>query len=152
MPSVTWYESSMRVVLDTDVMVAALRSPMGASRQLLIAGVERRITLVVSASLLLQYESVLKRPAHLAAAGAAPDDVDIMLDLVAAAADPVAIHYLWRPQLTDIGDELVLEAAVNGHADILATFNLKDFVPAIGHFGISESRPGDLWRTLMKEP
>jgi putative PIN family toxin of toxin-antitoxin system len=141
----------MRVVLDTDVIVAALRSPTGASRQLLLAGVESRITLVISAPLLLQYESVLKRAEHLTAARATADDIDIVLDQIAAAAEATEIHYLWRPRLTDYGDDLVLEAAVNGRADVLASFNVKDFAPVIGQFGIALSKPGDLWRIVTKE-
>jgi predicted nucleic acid-binding protein len=32
-------------------------------------------------------------------------------------AEPVPTHFLWRPQLRDPNDEVVLEAAVNGRAD-----------------------------------
>ena len=109
----------MRVVLDTDVMVSALRSASGSSRQLLLAGIDRRIELVVTAPLMLEYEAVMKRPDHLLAAGADEAAVDVILDMVAATAHAIDVHYLWRPQLADIADELVLEAAVNGRADRL---------------------------------
>ena len=138
----------MRVVLDTDVMVAALRSATRASRTLLLAGIDRRLTLVVSATLLFEYESVLKRPEHLAAACADESDVDVVLDQLVAAADAIETHYLWRPQLTDGGDELVPEAAVNGRADALVTFNLSDFDGPAQRFGLRLCRPSDLLRSL----
>ena len=138
----------MRIILDTDVMVAAMRSATGASRQLLLAGVDHRFILLVSPALLLEYESVLKRPEHLAAARADEAAVDVVLDLVAATAEHVEMHYLWRPQLADVGDELVLEAAINGRADALVTFNLRDFEIGAQRFGLKICRPVDLWRSL----
>ncbi len=138
----------MRIVLDTDVMVAAMRSATGASRRLLLAGVDGRVILLVSPALLLEYESVLKRPEHLAAARADEASIDIVLDLLTAKAEQVEMHYLWRPQLADVGDELVLEAAINGHAEALVTFNLRDFEVGARRFGLRVCRPGDLWRSL----
>lgn len=51
-------------------------------------------------------------------------------------AEPVKPHFLWRPQLRDLGDEMVLEAAVNGRADALVTFNARDFGTVPARFGI----------------
>ena len=56
-----------RTVLDTDVLVAAVRSNRGASRVLLTAALERRYPVLASVPLMLQYESVLTRAEHLAA-------------------------------------------------------------------------------------
>jgi putative PIN family toxin of toxin-antitoxin system len=138
----------MRVVLDTDVLVAASRSAAGASRQVLLAGMDRRIVLLVSSALVLEYESVLKRPEHLRASRSDEAAVDIILNLLVASADHVAMHYLWRPQLTDVGDELVLEAAINGQADALVTFNVRDFEIGARRFGVKVWRPGEFWRSL----
>lgn len=135
----------MRVVLDTGVLVAALRSGTGASRALLIAAMDGAIEMVITAPLLLEYEAVLKRPQHLAAAGAVASDVDIILDQIAAQARCVQVHYLWRPYLRDPGDDLVLEAAVNGEAEVVATFNLKDFQPVARRFAVRFLRPAELW-------
>lgn len=125
----------MRVVLDTDVMVAAIRSAVGASRWLLLAGVEGRLLLLVSPALFLEYEAVPKRPEHLIAAKADETMIDVILDLLALEAEQVQIHYRWRPQLADVGDELVLETAVNGRADVLVTFNIRDFELGARRFG-----------------
>lgn len=140
----------MRVVLDTDVVVAAMRSAGGASRQLVIAAVDGRFDLLLSVALLMEYEDVLKRPRQLKASALTPDDVDIVLDQLAAVSTAVELHYLWRPQLTDADDELVLETAINGQADAIASFNERDLAPGARRFGIRVERPGIVLRRLMK--
>lgn len=134
----------MKILLDTDVMVAALLSATGASRRILRAGIDRRIGVLVSTTLMFEYADVLKRKTHLAAAGATAGDVDVILDMLAATAELVEMDYLWRPQLTDAADEMVLETAVNGGADFLVTFNARDFGVAPSKFGIAVTRPSDL--------
>jgi putative PIN family toxin of toxin-antitoxin system len=136
----------MRLVLDTNVLVAAIRSDQGASRRLLVAALGRRCQLLVSASLLIEYESVLKRPEHRAASGASIEDIEGLLDGLARVAEPVEISYLWRPHLADPDDELVLEAAVNGGAD--ATFDLRHLAAA--RFGIAVARPGAIVHRLLE--
>jgi predicted nucleic acid-binding protein len=141
----------MRLVLDTDAMVAALRSDAGASRRLLLSALERRrgLTLIVSVPLLIEYEAVLTRPEHLRAADLSATDVESLLDAVAAVAEPVRLAYLWRPTLPDMDDDMVLEAAVNGRADGIVTFNRRDFGPA-EQFGLLVLSPGDAVRSLEK--
>ena len=126
----------MRLVLDTDVVVAGMRSPSGASAALLLAALERRLTLCDNVALMLEYEAVCSRSAHRTAAGLNQKELDVFLDAIAALVDPVETHFLWRPQLRDSGDEMVLEAAVNGQARAVVTFNTRDFAPAAGRFGV----------------
>ena len=141
----------MRLVLDTAAMVAALRSDAGASRQLLLAGLERRkLTLLVSVPLLIEYEAVLTRPEHLRAAGISSDDVGVLLDAVAAVAEGVTLDFSWRPALPDPDDEMVLETAVNGRADAIATFNKRDFALVAATFGVATCSPAEaltMWKT-----
>ena len=137
-----------RTLLDTDVVVAAVRSDRGASRVLLSAALARRYTVLVSVPLMLQYESVLTRWEHLAAAGISQAEVEILLDALAVVVDPVRISYLWRPVLPDAGDDLVLETAVNGRAEVLVTFNRRHFEPAMMHFGVEILAPRDAVRRL----
>jgi len=134
----------MRLVLDTAVMVAAIRSSAGASRYLLEAALRRqkRITFLVSVPLLIEYEAVMTRVEHLKAAKISADDLSVLLDAVAAVAEPVTLDFLWRPVLPDGDDEMVLEAAVNGRADAIVTFNRRDFAPATALFGIAVLAPG----------
>ena len=141
----------MRLVLDTNVLVAAIRSDQGASRRLLVAVLGRQCRLLVSASLLIEYEAVLKRAEHRAASGASVEDIDGLLDALAHIAEPVEASYLWRPHLADPGDELVLETAVNGGADMIATFDLRHLAPAAGRFGIVAARPGVIVGRLQEQ-
>ena len=138
----------MRLVLDTDVVVAALRSERGASRQLLLAALDRRLVILASVPLMIEYEAVLKRPRHLAATGLAIDDVDAVLHALAAVVEPVRLTFLWRPSLVDVNDEMVLDTAVNGGADRLVTFNVRHFDQAARRFGLKVSTPGETWRKL----
>ncbi|MBL6617364.1 MAG: putative toxin-antitoxin system toxin component, PIN family [Reyranella sp.] len=138
----------MRLVFDTDVMVAAIRSDAGASRRVLQAFLERQrgLTLLASVPLLFEYEAVMTRPEHLRAARLSLADVSALLDAVAATAEPVRLAYLWRPALRDVDDDMVLETAVNGAADGIVTFNRRDFAPAAGQFGVRVLLPGEAVR------
>ena len=136
--------------MDTDVVVAGIRSPSGASAELLRMARQGRIYLAVSVSLFIEYESVCMRQPHLEAAGLTPEDMDIFLDALASFVETVPIHFLWRPQLHDPADELVLEAAVNAGAEALITFNLKHFEIAARRFGLQVSRPGPFLHNLLR--
>jgi predicted nucleic acid-binding protein len=95
-------------------------------------------------TLFLEYEDVLKRADQRAASGLTLDDVDRFLGALAVAIEPVEVHIRWRPQLRDPGDEMVLEAAINGGADALVTHNVKDFRDAAPRFGLRVARPAVL--------
>ncbi|MGH6827872.1 MAG: PIN domain-containing protein, partial [Rhizomicrobium sp.] len=97
----------MRLVRDTAAMVAAIRSDAGASRRLLQAALERQrgMTLLVSVPLLIEYEAVMTRTEHLKAARLSAADVGVLLDAVAAVAEPVRLAFLWRPTLPDADDD-----------------------------------------------
>ena len=126
----------VRLVLDTDVVVAAMRSPGGASAAILTAARQGRTTLLLTVALALEYEAVCSRADHRLAARLSERQVDVFLNAVMAIAEPVETHFLWRPQLHDPGDEMVLEAAVNGRADALVTFNARDFGSVPSEFGV----------------
>lgn len=137
------------VVLDTNVLVAATRSRAGAAAALLRALAGRRYRLLTSVPLLLEYEAVLKRPEHLF--DRAPAQVDALLDDMAAFSRPVHIDIRWRPQTRDAADGLVLETALNGGADALVTFNVRDFMPAASRFHLPVWRPGEFLQRLQEE-
>lgn len=138
----------MRLVLDTATMVAAIRSDAGASRRLLIAGLERRLTLIASVPLMVEYQAVMTRSEHLAAAGLSAADVDVLLDAFAGIAEPVRLAFLWRPSLRDPNDDMVLETAVNGGAEAIVTFNRRDFEAPSKSFGVDTLAPGEALRRL----
>lgn len=129
------------MVLDTDVIVAGMRSPGGASAAILRKVRQGRVTLLVSVPLAMEYEAICSEAEHRLAAGLSEREVEIFLDAVVAMAEPVETHFLWRPQLRDPGDEMVLEAAINGRADLLVTFNVRDFGTVPSRFGIEMMIP-----------
>jgi predicted nucleic acid-binding protein len=119
-----------RVVLDTSVSVAGLRSRLGASNALLRLAAKRMILPLATTSLLREIDQVL-------------------FDL-ASVMRPVEAHYTSRPQLDDADDEMVLEVAVNGRAQWLATHNMRDIAIAAARFDIEAIRPGDLVKRILQ--
>jgi len=138
----------VRCVLDTNVIVAAMRSPTGASAALLMAARHSTLTMLVSVALALEYEAICRLADHRLAAGLNLEEVDLFVDAVLAMAEPVEIHFLWRPQLRDAADELVLEAAVNGGAASIVTFNRRDFGAVPARFGIDLLTPAEAIRRV----
>jgi putative PIN family toxin of toxin-antitoxin system len=139
---------SVKVVLDTDVVVAATRNPRGASAAILRAARQGRATLLASVPLALEYEAVASRAEHRLAAGLTEPEVNIFLTAVVAMAEPVMTHFLWRPQLRDPCDEMVLEAAINGGANALVTFNVRDFGTVPAQFGVKILLPREAIRRI----
>jgi predicted nucleic acid-binding protein len=131
-------------------MVAAIRSDTGASRSLLVAALERRFTLLASVPLMFEYQAVMTRPEHLETSGLSVNDVEVLLDAVAAVAEPVRLAFLWRPAVRDPDDDMVLETAANGQADAIVTFNIRDFREIAGSFGVSVLTPGEAWKKLER--
>lgn len=117
----------MKIVIDTSVVVAALRSRHGASNRILQLVASGELIPLVTTPLFLEYEAVLKRPEHQLATGLNLENIDRFLTSFASACTGVETHYRWRPQLKDSADEMVLECVVNGGAEYLVTFNEKDF-------------------------
>ena len=141
----------MKVVLDTNVVLAALRSKNGLSRKWLQAALTGTIEMLVSIPLFLEYEDILKRPEHLTATGLTVELVNEFLNGLSNVIIPVEISYLWRPQLNDPKDEMVLEAAVNGQADWIISYNVKDFAKAARYFSINIGTPHTVWTFLNGE-
>jgi predicted nucleic acid-binding protein len=103
--------------------------------------------------------AVLMRPEHLARAEITAAEAEIAhqlallarqrpLDVLAAVVEPVESHFLWRPRLRDADDDMVLEAAANGRADAIATFNTRDFAGVASEFGIAVLTPAEILRRL----
>src|SRR5215470_16630402 len=116
-------------------MVAAFRSAKGASRWLLDEALRTNITIVASVPLILEYEAVLTRPEHLSVIQLTVKEVGKIIDAVAAVSSHARLSFRWRPLLDDANDDMVLETAINGGAEILVTFNIRDFGSAGNRFG-----------------
>lgn len=136
----------MRVVIDTSVMVAGLRSNLGAAHHVLRMVYDGDLLPLASTALFLEYEDVLTRPTFLTAAGLDFDEIGIFLAGFAALISPVTIDVSWRPVSNDPDDDRVLDCAINGGALAIITHNVRDLDIA-RRFGISVLRPGNLiWR------
>ena len=130
--------SSVRIILDTNVLVAGLKSRRGASFKLLTLIDSGLFSLHLSVPLAFEYEDVLNR----ADLGISVPDSEALLDFICSVATHEPIFYLWRPYLKDAKDDMVLEAAVASQASHIVTFNTKDFA-GIGRFGIQALWPAD---------
>ena len=137
------------VVLDTSILVAGSRSRLGASFALLTALRNGRYRALASVPLLLEYEAVLNRPEHTLASHRDAAETDAFLDALCLLIEPVHLHYLWRPQLRDPADEMVLETALNGRADALVTLNVDDFGPA-AIWRLPVYKPADFLQKLIQ--
>jgi putative PIN family toxin of toxin-antitoxin system len=139
-------------VFDSCILVAALRSRRGASFLILSAIRQRTITGCLSKALFLEYADVLKRDENLRQFWTSPEEIDVVLGVLADVLQPVPIYFQWRPQLSDPNDERVLECAINAQATAIVTFNERDFLPSTSQFGIAVIQPGVLVRALnLKE-
>ena len=136
--------------MDTDAFVAAMRSPSGASAAIIRKARRGKVALLLCVPVAMEYEAVCARPEHQLAAGLNEQEVRIFVDAVIAIAEPVKIHYLWRPQLRDPSDEMVLETAVNGRANLLITFNVRDYGTAPARFGIEVMTPREAVERISK--
>jgi putative PIN family toxin of toxin-antitoxin system len=112
------------VVIDTNVLVAAFRSSLGASYQLLQTLEGRQWRPVISPALALEYESVLKR--SIEEFGLTLLDIDDFVEYLCSRARLVQVHFRWRPTLPDPDDDCILEVAIRAGTPIV-TFNVKDF-------------------------
>jgi putative PIN family toxin of toxin-antitoxin system len=138
----------IRIALDTSVVVAGLRTRLGAGNAVLRLVAQRRLVALATPPLFLEYEDVLKRPEHQLVHGLPPEAIDEFLKELAALIEPVEVHFQWRPQSCDPNDEMVLEAAINGQADALVTYNVADFAIATHRFRISVLSPAQLLKKV----
>jgi predicted nucleic acid-binding protein len=106
------------------------------------------MTLVANVALALEYEATCLLAEHRLAAGLSHEETEVFVDAVIAMCEPVENSFLWRPQLRDPGDEMVLEAAVNGQAKAIVTFNRRDFENAAQSFGVEVWLPSEALRSI----
>jgi putative PIN family toxin of toxin-antitoxin system len=136
---------SPQIVVDTNVLVAALRSRRGASHRLLRLIDRGKFEINVSVPLVLEYEAAAKGILHETALTAR--DIDDIIDYLCAIANRRDVYYLWRPFSRDPKDDMVLELAVAASCEVIVTFNKRDFRGAES-FGISVLSPGEFLREI----
>lgn len=134
-----------RVVIDTCVIVSALRSARGASFRVVNLVGTGRFDLALSVPLVLEYEDAAKRLGD--ATGLSHAEIDDVLDYLCSVGHRQEIHFLWRPVLRDPRDDHVLELAVEAACDLVVTHNTRDFA-GVDRFGLEVVRPGEFLRRI----
>ncbi len=141
------------IVMDTNVLIAALRSQHGAAyRFVSLIGKSKSFRINISVPLVMEYESIAKReqmryPQHITVR---PSQIDAIVDYICAVGVPHEIFYLWRPILLDEKDDCVLEIAVAARAQYIITFNKRDFKPA-ARFGIALATPQEFFDIIGEQ-
>ena len=134
-----------RIILDTNVLISALRSNRGRSFQIVREIGTGRFETVLSGSVFLEYQEVshrLREATHRSVA-----EIENILNFICHASTPHKVHFLWRPFLPDSDDDMILELAVAASASHIVTHYIRDF-RGCGSFGVTAITPGDFWKLL----
>lgn len=135
-----------KIVVDTNVLIAAMRSDLGASFKLVsLVGETNKFKICISVPLVFEYEDVLNRADVVPQATNA--EVHKFLSYICSVAIPCEIFYLWRPHLQDPKDEMILEVAVAAGCDTIVTYNRRDFTGA-EKFGVQVVNPKEFLQQI----
>jgi predicted nucleic acid-binding protein len=134
-------------ILDTNVLVSALRSRRGASNEVVRRLAAGQFEAGITTALVLEYDDVLHRPGMVPLSA---EGVDAFIDSICAICKEAFVYFNWRPFLPDPKDDLVLECAIAAGATYLVTHNLRDF-PELEVFGLSVVTPGEFIAILNHE-
>jgi predicted nucleic acid-binding protein len=139
----------VRTVLDTSVLITALRSSRGAAAEVLRLTLIGKLTLLMDYKLACEYRDVALRPTQLHASGKSPRQTASILDALEAIAVPVFVAFRHRPLSPDVSDDMVLDVAINGNADAVVTNNVRHFRDAAEEFSIEVLAPAELLKRLQ---
>jgi putative PIN family toxin of toxin-antitoxin system len=138
-----------QIVLDTNVLLAGLRSSLGASYKLLTILNDSRWQLNISTSLVFEYEEILKREKD--QIGLSDEDINDVIEAICRIANRCSIFYLWRPSSPDPDDDFLIDLAVECQADFIITYNQKD-LQAAQQFGIRVVSPKEFLQIVGEIP
>jgi putative PIN family toxin of toxin-antitoxin system len=141
----------LRVVLDTSIVIAAIRSSAGAAAEIVRLAFLRRMTVLMDYKLACEYREVAVRPEHLRASEKTQREIELVLDALEAVAEPVLIWAKIRPLSQDPSDDMVLDIAINGLADAIVTHNVRHFRAAASRLRIPVLRPIELLGRIQEE-
>lgn len=117
----------IKIVIDTSVFISALIGSTGLSRELIRRCLQGEYLPLMGNALFSEYESVIQRPEIIAKCPLSLTEISTLLASLMSVSQWVSIYYLWRPNLKDEADNHLIELAVAGNAEIIATNNIKDF-------------------------
>lgn len=136
---------TLKIVIDTNVIISALKSRNGFSFKLLSIIDDKRFRVFISVPLILEYEDVIKRSESQIKLSFT--EISDILDYICLIAEQRKIFYLWRPFLKDPKDDMILELAVESECDYIISFNKKDF-KKIEKFNLEVITPKELLRKI----
>lgn len=140
----------MKVVLDTSVLITALRSSGGAAAETLRLALQEDITLLMDYKLACEYREVALRPQQLGETGKSATETATILDALEAVAQAVFVAFQHRPLSLDADDNMVLDVAINGNADAIVTNNTRHFRESAESFDIDLFTPAELLKRLRE--
>ncbi len=117
-----------RIVIDTSVLISALIGSTGASRELIRLCLQGEYQPLMGNTLFLEYESVVLREEIITQCTLTKQEIFTLIDAFMSVCQWIDIYYLWRPNLRDEADNHLIELAIAGNAQIIATKNIKDFL------------------------
>ena len=135
-----------RIVLDTNVLYAGFYSSKGASFKVLKAIEQGKLQIVMSTTLLFEYEDILKRNQMIL--GLSNQEIEKILDYFCMQSEHQKIYFLWRPRLPDPKDDHLLELAIASGTKLIVTHNTKDF-KGVEEFGIRSITPQKLLEVIL---
>jgi len=138
-----------QIVLDSNVVYAALRSKHGASYRLLSLLDSNKFEINLSVPLVIEYEDVLKRKQGSLTFSEAR--IDQFLDYLCTVSNWHEVFFLWRPILNDPEDDMILELAVRAGCQYIVTYNKRDF-EGVDQFGIELATAKEFLQTIMELP
>jgi predicted nucleic acid-binding protein len=140
----------MRVVLDTNILVAAARSRQGASFALVSSIPAPEFQPCLSVGLYAEWQDALTRPENLPP-GRTPEDALGFVRYLASQAHLQEIHFLWRPFLGDADDDMVLELAFAAGCRYIITHNARDFHGS-EQLGVAALSPREFLKLIRRTP
>jgi putative PIN family toxin of toxin-antitoxin system len=141
----------VRIVFDTSSLITALRSSKGAAAEVLRLILLQKVVILMDYKIASEYRDVALRPEHLTAARRSAETVLSLLDTVEGIAEPVHVVSKPRPLSSDPNDDMVLDVAINGRADVVVTQNIKHFATAARRYGIKVLSPSEMLEALREK-
>jgi putative PIN family toxin of toxin-antitoxin system len=138
-----------QIVVDTNVLVAGLRSNRGASYKLLTILNDARWQVNISTTLIFEYEEILKRSSL--ELGLSFPDIDGIIRGICSISNQRQIFHVWRPTSTDPDDDFLIDLAVKAQAEFLVTYNQRNLQPA-EKFGIKVVSPKQFLQFIGEIP
>ena len=131
-------------MLDTAILITALRSSSGAAAEVVRLTLLGEFTILMDLKLVCEYLDVALRPEQIEASGKTHQEIEEIIEALGSVASPVLVLERHRPLSQDKNDDMVLDVAINGNADVLVTNNTKHFLKAAALFGIQVMTPRQL--------